>query len=46
MGVKVKICGMTNLADAQAALAAGADMLGFIFFLEARAILRPSRCGR
>jgi len=31
MSVKVKICGTTNLADAQAAVAAGADMVGFIF---------------
>jgi len=32
--VQVKICGITNLADARDAVAAGADLLGFNFYRE------------
>jgi len=32
MKIEIKICGLTNLADAEVALAAGADYLGFVLY--------------
>jgi phosphoribosylanthranilate isomerase len=41
--VKVKVCGITNTADAQAAVEAGADFLGFIFFRKSPRYVAPER---
>jgi phosphoribosylanthranilate isomerase len=42
--LRVKICGLTNLADAQAAILAGADMLGFNFYPPSPRYLTPEAC--
>ena len=41
--VKIKICGITNLADARAAIDAGADMLGFNFYRPSPRFIDPDR---
>lgn len=43
MSVRVKICGLTNLADARAAWQAGADLLGFIMVAESARYVAPER---
>src|SRR6266850_8158175 len=39
--VRIKICGITNLADARAAIAAGVDMLGFNFYRPSPRFIEP-----
>jgi phosphoribosylanthranilate isomerase len=43
MSVRVKICGLTRLEDALAAVAAGADALGFNFWKGSKRYLEPAR---
>jgi phosphoribosylanthranilate isomerase len=44
--VKVKICGITNWADAKAALDAGADALGFNFYSPSPRFIAPAEALR
>ena len=41
--VRTKICGITRLEDAQGAVAAGADALGFVFFPDSPRFIAPAQ---
>ena len=43
MNVKLKICGLTNAADVQAAIDAGADYLGFILYPMSPRFISPAK---
>ncbi len=41
--VKIKVCGITNLADAEKSLEFGADMLGFNFYPPSPRCIAPAK---
>ncbi|MDH4569455.1 phosphoribosylanthranilate isomerase [Pseudomonas sp. BN414] len=43
--VRIKICGITRIEDALAAVAAGADAIGFVFYAKSPRAVTPAQAG-
>ena len=43
MSVRIKICGITSIVDATAAIEAGADALGFMFYEQSSRFLTAEK---